>query len=151
MSEEKYQVAIIGGGITGATVACLLAEKGISVALVDAGDPSAEWPQESYDLRVSALTLASINVFKSLGVWDEIVQLGEQPIEKMYVWDHFGSGELAIDSAEAGEMQMGAVVENRITVLALWKKLQLLKSCDGFKLMKLMSFELNEDGVAIHF
>ena len=149
MSEKKYQVAIIGGGITGATVACLLAEKGISVALVDAGDPSAEWPQESYDLRVSALTLASINVFKSLGVWDEIVQLGEQPIEKMYVWDHFGSGELAIDSAEAGEMQMGAVVENRITVLALWKKLQLLKSCDVFKLTQLMSFETNEDGVSI--
>ena len=46
-------------------------------------------------------------------------------------------------------MQMGAVVENRITVLALWKKLQRLKSCDVFKLTQLMSFETNEDGVSI--
>jgi len=149
MSDKTYQVAIIGGGMVGATVACLLAEKGMSVALVDAGDPSAAWPEGGYDLRVSALTLASINLFKSLGVWDEIVQLGEQSVEKMFVWDHFGSGELDIDSADAGEMQMGSVVENRITVLALWKKLQSLATCDIFKSVQLEGFDTNEECVDI--
>lgn len=149
MSDKTYQVVIIGGGMVGATVACLLAEKGMSVALVDAGNPSEAWPGDSYDLRVSALTLASINLFRSLGVWDEIVQLGEQSVEKMFVWDHFGSGELDIDSAEAGEMQMGSVVENRITVLALWKKLQGLATCDVFKSTQLESFDAREDDVSI--
>lgn len=149
MSDKAYQVAIIGGGMVGATVACLLAEKDISVALVDAGDPSAAWPEDSYDLRVSALTLASINLFKSLNVWDDIVQLGEQSVEKMFVWDHFGRGELDIDSADAGEMQMGSVVENRITVLALWEKIRGLSTCDVFKSIRLEGFDTNEERVDI--
>ncbi len=60
-------MAIVGGGMVGATIACLLAEQEVQVALIDAGDPMASWPKKTYDLRVSALTLASINLFKSLG------------------------------------------------------------------------------------
>ncbi|MEO1889422.1 MAG: UbiH/UbiF/VisC/COQ6 family ubiquinone biosynthesis hydroxylase [Cycloclasticus sp.] len=147
---KNYQVAIVGGGMVGASLACLLAEKHVSVALIDAGDPMASWPEKTYDLRVSALTLASINLFKSLGVWADVVELGEQAVEKMFVWDHFGSGELDIDSADAGEVQMGAVVENRITVLAIWKKLQQLKSCDVFTSSQLDDFTVDDDGVDIN-
>jgi len=149
IKEKTYQVAIVGGGMVGASLACLLAKKGVSVALIDAGDPMASWPETTYDLRVSALTLASINLFKSLGVWADVVELGEQAVEKMFVWDHFGSGELDIDSADAGEMQMGAVVENRITVLATWKKLQQLDSCDVFTSSQLDNFNVDDDGVDI--
>ncbi len=136
--------------MVGATLACLLADKGVSVALIDAGEPMANWPEDTYDLRVSALTLASINTFKALGVWPDVVQLGEQAVEKMFVWDHFGSGELDIDSADAGEMQMGAVVENRITVLAIWKKLQQLESCDVFTSSQLEDFNIDDNGVDIN-
>ena len=149
MDVKAYQVVIIGGGMVGATVACLLAKKDITVALVDAADPLVAWPQDSYDCRVSALTLASINVFKSLGVWDEIVRLGEQTVQKMFVWDHFGAGELDIDSADAGERQMGSVVENRITVSALWNTLQALATCDIYKTTQLNGFDIHDDGVDI--
>ena len=135
--------------MVGATVACLLAKRDITVALVDAADPLVAWPQDSYDCRVSALTLASINVFKSLGVWDEIVRLGEQTVQKMFVWDHFGAGELDIDSADAGERQMGSVVENRITVSALWNTLQALATCDIYKTTQLNGFDIHDDGVDI--
>ncbi|MBV1913216.1 MAG: UbiH/UbiF/VisC/COQ6 family ubiquinone biosynthesis hydroxylase [Cycloclasticus sp.] len=149
MSVRTYQVAIVGGGMVGATLACLLAEQGVSVALIDAGDPAEAWSDDSYDLRVSALTLASMNLFKSFGVWGDIVRLGEQPMEKMYVWDHFASGELAIDSADAGEMQMGSVVENRVTVLALWEKLQALDACDTYTSTQLDGFDIAEKNVDI--
>jgi 2-octaprenylphenol hydroxylase len=150
VKDKTYQVAIVGGGMVGATLACLLAGKGVSVVLIDAGEPMANWPEDTYDLRVSALTLASINMFKALGVWPDVVQLGEQAVEKMFVWDHFGSGELDIDSADAGEMQMGAVVENRITVLAIWKKLQQLESCDVFTSSQLEDFNIDDNGVDIN-
>ena len=149
MKDRAYQVAIVGGGMVGATLACLLANEGVSVALIDAGDPTETWGDDSYDQRVSALTLASINVFKSLGIWAEMVRLGEQPMEKMFVWDHFASGELAIDSADAGEMQMGSVVENRLTVFALWKKLQTLETCDLYRSTQLEGFDISEKNVDI--
>ncbi|PCI18573.1 MAG: 2-polyprenyl-6-methoxyphenol hydroxylase [Piscirickettsiaceae bacterium] len=146
---KTYQVVIVGGGMVGATAACLLAEKGVSVALIDAGEPMADWPSDTYDLRVSALTLLSINLFKSLGIWSDIVQLGEQAVQKMFVWDHFGSGELDIDSADAGEAKMGSVVENRITVSAIWKKLETLDCCDLFTASELEGFNTDEEGVNI--
>lgn len=145
MSNKAYQVAIVGGGMVGATTACLLAEKGLSVALIDAGNPAEKWPENTYDLRVSALTMASINVFKSIGMWDDVRKLGQQVVQKMFVWDHFGSGELNIDSADAGEAQMGSVVENRITVLALWQKLQTLEHCDCFTNVQLNDFTVDND------
>ncbi|PHS73184.1 MAG: 2-polyprenyl-6-methoxyphenol hydroxylase [Cycloclasticus sp.] len=149
MVNKTYQVAIVGGGMVGAALACMLADKNVNVVLIDAGDPMATWPDDSYDLRVSALTLSSINLFKSLGIWDDIVEIGEQAVEKMFVWDHFGGGELDIDSADAGEPQMGSVVENRITVLALWKKLQSLECCDLLTSTTLDDYQADDNGVEI--
>ena len=93
MSKNEYHVVIVGGGMVGAALACLLAEKDMQVALIDANEPAAKWQDNTYDLRVSAMTLTSINFFKSIGVWSEMVDMGEQSFEKMFVWDHFGSGE----------------------------------------------------------
>ena len=149
MSIKTFQVAIVGGGMVGATLACLLAEEGVSVALIDAGDPAKTWPENDYDLRVSALTLTSVKLFKSLGIWADINKLGQQVMQKMFVWDHFGAGELDIDSADAGERQMGSVVENRITVSALWKRLQDLAACDIYKTTQLNGFDINDEGVDI--
>ncbi|MEY8195088.1 MAG: FAD-dependent oxidoreductase, partial [Cycloclasticus sp.] len=72
MTSATHQVAIVGGGMVGATLACLLADKGVSVALIDAAEPSQQWADDDYDLRVSALTLSSVRLFKSLGVWADI-------------------------------------------------------------------------------
>jgi 2-octaprenylphenol hydroxylase len=47
-------------------------------------------------------------------------------------------------------MQMGAVVENRITVLAIWKKLQQLESCDVFTSSQLEDFNIDDNGVDIN-
>jgi len=150
MSEKKYHVTIVGGGMVGAALACLLAKKGLRVAIVDASEPATKWQENTYDLRVSALTLASINLFKSIDVWDDIVSMGEQSFEKMFVWDHFGSGELDIDSADAGKMQMGSIVENRVTVLALWNKLKTLETCDVFCPTKIDDYQVNNDIVNIN-
>lgn len=150
MSKNEYHVVIVGGGMVGAALACLLAEKGLQVALIDANEPAAKWQENTYDLRVSALTLTSINLFKSIGVWSEMVSMGEQSFEKMFVWDHFGSGELDIDSADAGEMQMGSIVENRVTVLALWDKLKTLQTCDVFASTQLEDYQVNNDIVRIN-
>jgi len=149
MNVKNFQVAIVGGGMVGATLACLLAEEGVSVALIDAGEPTQSWSEGDYDLRVSALTLTSVNLFKSLGIWGDINKLGQQAMQKMFVWDHFASGELLIDSADAGEENMGSVVENRITVKALWNKLQTLDSAYLLTSTQLLDFESNDDGVDI--
>tara|TARA_R110002096_G_scaffold183080_5_gene360912 strand:+ start:293 stop:1480 length:1188 start_codon:yes stop_codon:yes gene_type:complete len=150
MSTKQYQVAIVGGGMVGAALACLLADSGVSVALMDAGDPERVDMEAGYDLRVSALTLSSVNLFKTLAVWPQMSEMGVQSIEKMLVWDHAGNAELEIDAADAGEIAMGYVVENRITVQALWQKLRGSENCDIYKSSCLEGFKCLDDRVLIN-
>jgi len=96
-------VAIVGAGMVGATLACCLAEGGLRVALVEAAPPPEDWPADSVDARVSALTAASRQIFRRIGAWRAMVDLGVSPFDRMQVWDAGGAGSIRFDCAEIGE------------------------------------------------
>jgi 2-octaprenylphenol hydroxylase len=122
---KRYQIVVVGGGLVGATTVCGLAQQGLDVALLDARPPARQWPKDSSDLRVSALTRASINILQALGVWSKIQQT-TSPYREMKIWDHTGNGELHFDSAETDYTELGFIVENRVTVAALWDAIEAL-------------------------
>ena len=51
-------IVIVGGGITGSSLACLLGEAGFSIILLD-NDIKSEHTPENKDPRVFAITIAS--------------------------------------------------------------------------------------------
>jgi 2-octaprenylphenol hydroxylase len=117
--EQVHDVAIIGAGMVGATLACCLAEGGLRIALVESAPPPADWPDGSVDVRVSALTAASVQIFRRLGVWRSMVDLGVSPFSRMRVWDAGGAGTIRFDCTDIGEPQLGHIVENRVMQRAL--------------------------------
>lgn len=123
---ERFQVIVVGGGMVGATTVLGLAQAGLQVALLDARAPQRQWPEESSDLRVSALTQASVNIFKALGVWSSISAAAACPYRDMRVWDAEAGGELHYDSCDTDYTELGFIVENRVTVAALWTALEAL-------------------------
>lgn len=125
---QHYAVIIVGGGIVGATAACALAQAGIDVALLDARNPEREWAVDTVDIRVSALTQASQNILQAVGVWESMVQRGVGAYEHMHVWDADSTGVLHFDVADTEFSELGHIVENRVTVAALWDKLETLTS-----------------------
>ncbi len=125
-------VAIAGGGMVGATLACILARGGVRVGLFESREPERDWDEHSVDLRVSALTLSSQNIFETLDVWDDMVKYGVSPYRQMRVWDFEGEGELNFDGADAGFDIMGHIVENRVTVAVLWESLEHMPSVTLF-------------------
>lgn len=143
---EKFEVVIVGGGIVGATTACILAESGVKVALLDSRKPAREWDKNSTDLRVSALTKASENIFRNLDVWEEIIKRGAGAYQDMRVWDGQGDGELHFDCADTQYPTLGHIVENRITVAVLWNKLEKLPSVSCITGSKVSEMQLSEHG-----
>ncbi len=125
---SKYPVIIVGGGIIGAATACALAQAGIEVALLDSRVPERQWPAESVDIRVSALTLASQNILRSLDVWATMTQRRINAYQHMHVWDADSTGELHFDAADTEFPELGHIVENRVIVASLWDKLESLSS-----------------------
>ena len=56
----KHDVAIIGAGMVGTTLAVALYRVGFDVALVEAGQPVHYDPKDDYDLRVTPLDTAVV-------------------------------------------------------------------------------------------
>ncbi len=123
---KRFEVIVVGGGIVGVTAACILAEAGIKTALINEKKPQKSWPDDTVDIRVSALTKASQNILEKIDVWPAMQKRGVGPYYQMRVWDANGNGKLHFDCADTEFDQLGHIVENRITVASLWDKLEQL-------------------------
>ena len=119
-TENIYDVAIAGGGIVGATLACALSDGGMRVAVIEAKQP--EVPSDGMDPRVSAVSRSSVQILESLGVWRGLRYAS--PFRAMQVWDASGSGNIRFDSADIGMDTLGYIVENSAMLAALWEKLR---------------------------
>lgn len=109
--------------MVGAALACILSRGGIKIALIENNQPILDWDRHIRDLRVSALTVASQNIFETLDVWNAITARSVNPYRHMRVWDSDSKGELHFDGADAGVDIMGYIVENRAIVAALWESI----------------------------
>jgi len=120
----NYDVIIVGGGMVGSTLACALAESSLKIAVIEKTIPDDLKPDDEYDLRVSAISHSSKNVFEYLGVWAGIEKRRCCAYEKMHVWDAQGDGEVTFDAADSGVTELGHIVENRVIQLALLERIK---------------------------
>ena len=123
-------VLIIGAGIAGLSLATALGRQGFSVAVIDgASRPEVPKPGkelQDWDLRVSALTPASIAFLAEIGVWRDASTHRAAPYDCMRVWDASGSGSIVFDAGEADASSLGHIVENREILKALLQCAQAL-------------------------
>jgi 2-octaprenyl-6-methoxyphenol hydroxylase len=115
-------IAIIGGGMVGASLAVALAPLRLSVAVVEAV-PFDSALQPSFDERTTALSNGSRHILEALNIW-QAVEAAATPIRKIHVSDQGRFGFARIDAAEQGLKAMGYVVPNRALGRALWMQLQ---------------------------
>jgi len=121
--DTSFDLVVVGGGMVGAALACAMAESGFQVCVLEAQEPQTQWPPGEVDLRVSALSRASQRILYNLGAWERMTQLRVSPYTDMQVWDAGGKGSIHFSAAEIGEPNLGHIVENRVTQLALWERL----------------------------
>ncbi len=116
------EIAVVGTGAVGLTAACCLAERFTKVVLI--GDISIpDWrPQDDYGLRVSALNPASIELLKTLDVWQQVRSMRVCPYYSMYVWEQNTSTHIEFSSRETSHASLGAIVENQVLLAALKNK-----------------------------
>jgi len=122
---NQFDIVIVGSGMVGATLACMLAsETDLSIAIIDNSAPLDKPSTDGFDIRVSAITRASENIFKNIGVWEAVKALRVSPYRDMHVWDAKGNGVLHFDSADLAEPTLGHIIENRVMQYALQQRLK---------------------------
>jgi 2-octaprenyl-6-methoxyphenol hydroxylase len=125
---SRYDIAIIGGGLVGASLACALAPLGLKIALVEAVAFKAA-SQPSYDDRTLALSASSCQILKGLGIWPAL-EANATPICEIHVRELDRPGRVIMRSSELGLDQFGHVVEARAFGAAVLDLLPHLDSLD---------------------
>jgi len=118
---RELDVAIVGGGLVGASLALALAGTGVRVLLIESVAPDST-TQPSFDERTTALGNASRRIFQGLGVWDEVSHEAA-PIRAIHVSDAGRFGFARLSAEEHGVEAFGYVVPNRVIGTALWRRL----------------------------
>ena len=123
MTIRHTDVAVIGGGMVGGALALGLAQNGFSVVVLDKAPPPAFDPTAQPDVRISASSAASVQLLRSLGVWDAVLAMRAHPWRRLETWE-WQTAHVVFDAAELKLPNLGYMVENNVLQLALWQALE---------------------------
>lgn len=110
-------VLIVGGGLTGLTLALVLSRAGLDVTVLDAADPASQ-RGAAFDGRVTSLAYGSCSMLRQLGVWSGIEAQAEAILD-IRVSDSGMPFYLHFDHSDVGDRPFGYMVENRFLRTAL--------------------------------
>jgi 2-octaprenyl-6-methoxyphenol hydroxylase len=105
--DEAHDVAIVGGGLVGASLAIALSRAGRDVALVEATPPGA--PPPVFDQRNLSFAEATVNALTALGVMQRL-QLPASPIRRIHVSRAGDFGRVCLAASDYGREAFGQVV-----------------------------------------
>ncbi len=119
---REFDVAIVGGGMVGASFALALRATKLRVLLIESVPPDSV-AQPSFDERTTALGNGSRQIFESLGVWASMATESAS-IRSIHVSDAGRFGVARLDAREQGVHAFGYVVPNRVIGRVLWQALR---------------------------
>ncbi len=122
---SRVQIAIIGGGLVGASLALALQagarERNWKIILIEPYAPGDSY-QPSYDGRASALSYGSQQIYQRLGLWEAIAPRAEA-IRDIHISDRGRFAAARLNAKEEGVPALGYVVENAWLGHCLWAAL----------------------------
>lgn len=121
---------VIGGGVVGASIALGLAKQGYKTTIIERHKPTPFKPGQAPDMRISAINMHAVNLFKDLRVWQHLSDMRYRAYSRLSAWE--GESFLAslphakttFHASELERAELGYFVENRLLQLALYKELK---------------------------
>ncbi len=118
--EQSCDIAVLGGGPVGCSVALALAAWGRRVCLLERRPADAP-PNPGFATRPLALSHGSRQILERLDAWPE---LSTTPIRRIHVSRASGFGETKLDAADAGVPALGYVVSYADLLVRLQAKIE---------------------------
>jgi 2-octaprenylphenol hydroxylase len=146
--KSNYDIVIVGGGMVGSALACALGDSRLKVAVLDHA-PAVAPPQTGWDLRVSAITLASRALFENIGAWEGMTRRRVAPVAEMQIWDSNGSGSIHFNAAEIGEPCLNYIIENSVMQTALVERVHHFTNIHYLCPTAIADIALADDGATV--
>lgn len=146
--DSSFDVAIVGGGPAGCSLAAILGANGLNVVCIDQDDPS-KTPSGNTDGRTTAISFGSRRVLEEAGIWD-MLESKTCAIRDIEIRESGSPVLLDFLSADVGEEAFGWIAENRTLRLRLYARLKQLQNVKHLAPTKVEDFSIDETGVNIH-
>jgi len=111
ITNNYFDVIIIGGGLAGASLACALKDTSLKIAVVEAFALNTD-AQPCYDDRTVALSYGSRRIFDAMSLWPALAPFAEA-INSIHISDRGHLGVTRLSSEQEGVDALGYVLENR--------------------------------------
>lgn len=115
----RHDVAIVGGGLVGASLALALQRAGLEVVLIEPQAPPPPLPAGAWDSRIYAISPGNVAFLESLGVWPRLDAQRVQRVEAMTICGDAPAGRLEFSAYEAGLRELAYIVEGSALLQAL--------------------------------
>ena len=113
-----FDFCVVGGGMVGSAMTLGLVNLGFKVAIIEPNMPKPFQPEQSPDMRVSAISLTSEKLLQDIGAWSEINSMRLCPYKRLSVWDK-PSCRTDFNCADINQPHLGHIIENRVVQLGL--------------------------------
>jgi len=145
---KKCDIAIVGGGLAGASLAIALAPLAYNIKVIEAVAFKAS-EQPSYDDRTLAMSHSSCRILSAIGLWDDLEEHATA-IRKVFVSELNRPGLVILDAAEMNLSEFGHVVEARRFGAAVTAQLEQTENIEVISPAKVVGIDSGEDSVSLN-
>jgi 2-octaprenyl-6-methoxyphenol hydroxylase len=142
------ELAVVGGGLSGLSLAIACAAAGVEVVVVDRESPE-KLQSAPYDGRTTAVAYGSKQVLAGIGAWDALAPDAE-PIREIRVADGESPLFLHYDHRALGNEPLGYIVENRLLRQGLYRRAQSLPSLKILAPLAVEHVDYSDGGASLH-
>jgi 2-octaprenyl-6-methoxyphenol hydroxylase len=142
--KHKYDVAVIGGGLAGLTLSCLIGRSGARVVCID----QAPAEVKTGDLRTTAVSYGSSLILEDAGIWPRM-QDKICPIRDIEILDGHSSVLLNFLSDEVGGKSFGWIAENAALRSAMMETVRSLDNVTHLTSCAVKDFVVNEEAATV--
>ncbi|QLI80895.1 UbiH/UbiF family hydroxylase [Chitinibacter fontanus] len=132
MKTYDADLIIVGGGLVGAALALALKNTTLDVILLEGRAPQLDWPLDTWDQRVYAISRASRRLLNEIGAWPRMRVERLTPISAMKIAGDAPHSRLEFAALESGVDELAFIIENRELQRALWLALD---DCSNVRVM----------------
>jgi len=142
--KNDFDVIIVGGGLSGLSLACLLGNANLKTACIDQLDPKSK----GIDLRTTAISYGSTKILERAGIWKDMAKKAS-PIKDIQILDGDSPLLLQFLSSEVKDRAFGWIVENADLKKILIKKVKSLKSLTHIAPASVDDFEISDHAASV--
>ncbi|MBX3727390.1 MAG: FAD-dependent monooxygenase [Xanthomonadales bacterium] len=142
------RILVAGAGPAGQAMALAIAANGLPCTLLDPA-PAAPEPAGEPDLRVFALTPASLDLLVRVLAWPPPQAPRIQVFRRMQVWERDPADGFELDAAAGGASALGAIVEHSVLQHALAGRLAVQTRVERLQGAQVLRWQERASGIEV--